>query len=368
MFVITIYSVLTAWLVGHFFLILFICLSKSYKIMLQTSLKIFVIIGILLLIRVFIPVEFGFTNAIVSYEIYPTILAILHQPLINCGLYHIELKTILFFIWFIVALFLLYCRIQCYRSYVKKISSLSIKCEKKYERILEDVKETNHYQFPTLLIVNNSIDSIMEFGFFRQTILLPDVSYSEEELKYIFHHELEHFANKTNWIKLFLTILEVLFWWNPFVYLFKNAGAHLLEIYCDTCISKHFSMHEKLEYLECLLQEAKREYAMRAEKKSDPISNFSFGSQLKQRFYVLLEGRKNKLLEFVICFMVLLIFVLSYSIVIQPGYQPPFTDFNEIIKQGYDIKYENEKYVVYVENEPFATFETKEIMERVGFV
>lgn len=152
------------------------------------------------------------------------------------------------------------------------------------------------------------------------------------------------------------------------VYLFKNATSHLLEIYCDHSISKRFSEREKLEYLECLLQEAKREYAVRARKKSYNISNFSFGSQLKQRFHILLEGGRNKLLESMIYVLVLGVFVLSYSIVIQPGYAPPTVDFNDVWNQEYNIKYEDGKYVVYVENEIFVTFTTKEAMQKAGFI
>lgn len=368
MFTITAYSLLTTLLVSNFFFILFICLSKSDKVLLQTSLRIFAIIGVLLLIRVFMPVEIGFTNEMVSYEIYPTVLDILNKPICAYGSYCIDLKTILMLIWFVVAAFLLYHRIKCYRSFVRGFAFLAQICERKFESTLAEVKIANHYEFPTTLIVHESIDSVMEFGLFQQTILLPDAQYSERELQYILHHELEHFANKTNWIKLFITILEVVFWWNPLVYLFKNATSHLLEIYCDHSISKRFSEREKLEYLECLLQEAKREYAVRARKKSYNISNFSFGSQLKQRFHILLEGGRNKLLESMIYVLVLGVFVLSYSIVIQPGYAPPSVNFNNVLDQQYDIRFEDGKYVVYIENTPLIAFDTKEALQKAGFI
>lgn len=366
MFAITVYSLLTALLVGNFFLIFFICLARSNKVLLKTSLRIFGVIGVLLLVRVCAPFEIGFTNEMVSYDVYPKILDILNKSLIVYGSYHIRLKTVLVLIWFIGAFVLLYSKIRFYYTFVRGFRCLSGVSEKKYETVLEEVKSTYHYEFTTTLIVDKNVDSIMEYGFFRQTILLPDVPYSDSELRYILHHELEHFANKTNWMKLFIMILEVLFWWNPLVYLFKNTSSHLLEIYCDRSISKDFSQKEKLEYLECLLQEAKREYAMSAEKKSYNISNFAFGSQLKQRFHILLEGGRNKLLESVIYVLALGVFILSYNIVIQPGYKPPSVNVDSIVNEEYDIRYEDGKYIVYMGNEPFAVFNTLEEIQRVG--
>uniref|UniRef100_UPI0037359901 hypothetical protein n=1 Tax=Anaerotignum sp. TaxID=2039241 RepID=UPI0037359901 len=56
------------------------------------------------------------------------------------------------------------------------------------------------------------------------------------------------------------------------------------------------------------------------------------------------------------------------SFVIQPGYTPPSVNLSGFIQQEYDIRYEEEQYVVYVGDEVFAEFATKEQMEDVGFV
>lgn len=58
------------------------------------------------------------------------------------------------------------------------------------------------------MIVDKNIRTILEFGYFRQIIFLPKAAYTEGELRYIFLHELEHFANKTNWMKLIVMVLE----------------------------------------------------------------------------------------------------------------------------------------------------------------
>lgn len=371
MFSITGYSLCTALIVSNLFFILFILLANSKKILLQSSLIPFKVIGILILVRMFVPLENGHTEVIPSYDVFPVILNVLQRPLFDIGDYHVKLGILLMLIWITVSVLLLIHKFKSYRTFVIGCSGGTMRCDKKMADILEEVKAANGYHFPTTLIVDKCFDSIMEFGFFKQTILLPDVSYSEKELRYILHHELEHFANKTNWIKLLITIIEVLFWWNPLVYVFRNACSHLLEIYCDYSISKDFKQWEKLEYLECLLQEAKREYSIRAQgAKRDVfyINNFAFGSHLKQRFEVLLDRKRNYMFEIVLGIVMLIGFFYSYSFVIQPGYAPPAVNLSDFTQQEYDIRYQNGKYFVYVGDEVLVEYETKEAMEKSGFV
>lgn len=371
MFSITVYSLCTALIISNLFFVLFIILAHSKKILLQTSLLPFKIIGILILVRLFVPLENRHTEVISSYDVFPMILDILQYPLFDIRGYHVKLGMLLMLIWIAVSAILLFRKFKSYRTFVIGCSGETMRCDKKTAAILEEVKTSNGYHFQTTLIVDRCFDSIMEFGFFKQTILLPDVPYSEKELRYILHHELEHFANKTNWIKLLITMIEVLFWWNPLVYMFRNAYSHLLEIYCDYSISKEFKQWEKLEYLECLLREAKREYTIRmqgARREVFYVNNFAFGSHLKQRFEVLLDRKKNYILEIVLGIVMLICFFYSYSFVIQPGYTPPSVNLSGFIQQEYDIRYEEEQYVVYVGDEVFAEFATKEQMEDVGFV
>lgn len=74
------------------------------------------------------------------------------------------------------------------------------------------------------------------------------------------------------------------------------------------------------------------------------------------------------MLESMIYVLVLGVFVLSYSIVIQPGYAPPSVNIDDVLNEQYDIRYEDGKYVVYIEDDVFATFTTEEAMQKAGFI
>ena len=215
------------------------------------------------------------------------------------------------------------------------------------------------------MIVDKNIRTILEFGYFRQIIFLPKAAYTEGELRYIFLHELEHFANKTNWMKLIVMVLECIFWWNPLVYLFRDACAQLLEVYCDSCVSRKLNKQEKVDYLGCLLQEMKRERAV--------CRSYPFGSQffrqanLKQRFAVMMQFERDRKIEKCIYFMIFALLFLSYSIVVQPEYRPPGLNLDYIYTTDYIIKHgEDSVYTLYIEDEPEMIFMSVEEIEHLG--
>ena len=107
MFSITGYSLCTALIVSNLFFILFILLANSKKILLQSSLIPFKVIGILILVRMFVPLENGHTEVIPSYDVFPVILNVLQRPLFDIGDYHVKLGILLMLIWISVSVLLL---------------------------------------------------------------------------------------------------------------------------------------------------------------------------------------------------------------------------------------------------------------------
>lgn len=367
MFAITKFSLATAFLICNLFFIIIICLSKSDKILLSMPLKIFAVIGFLLLFRLLFPAEFGNTKEITSYQIYPEILQFLEKTVFVFNGFELDIKSILIMVWVIVAVCILGIRLRFYRHLVKRFGHLQSICDERYLRILEEIKEMNHYQFDTTLIVDRNIETVMEYGYFKQIIFMPEGSYSDNELRYIFLHELEHFANKTNWIKLGVVILESILWWNPFVYPLRNSCSRLMEIHCDTQVSKKLTKKEKVAYLDCLLQEMKRESLITGNRQKFSFSSqFLWQSDLAQRFSVLLNYKRNRKIEIGIYGMILTLFFLSYGIVLQPAYRPPEENPSCIYDKDYYIEYENGEYLLYIEDEPFMSFRSVEEMELLG--
>ena len=364
MIFVTRYSFITAILLSNLFFLFFIGLSRSNRVLLRIPLRVFAVLGAALLVKLLFPIEVESTVEISSFKIYPAIIDFLEKKLFTIGSFTVQVRWLLLAVWITGTVCMAWSRIRFYRQLVCRFGHLPSNCGESYLKILEEVKQENGYRFETTVIVDKNIRTILEYGYFRQIIFMPKAAYSEGELRYIFLHELEHFANKTNWMKLIIMLLECIFWWNPLVYLFRDACAHLLEVYCDSCVSRKLNKQEKVDYLGCLLQEMKREHAVC---RRDPFgSQFFRRAHLKQRFAVMMQYERDRKIEKCIYFMIFALLFLSYSIVLQPAYKPPEVDLSFIHDADYVIVPEDGGYMYYLDDEPFIFFQSIEEIEMMG--
>ena len=367
MIFVTRYSFITAILLSNLFFLFFIGLSRSNRVLLRIPLRVFAVLGAALLVKLLFPIEVESTIEISSFQIYPAIIAFLGKKLFTIGGFVVQVRWLLLAVWMTGTVCIAWSRIRFYRQLVRRFGHLPSICDESYLKILEEVKRENGYAFETTVIVDKNIRTILEFGYFRQIIFMPNAMYSQDELRYIFLHELEHFANKTNWIKLVVIILECVFWWNPLIYPFRNACSHLLEVYCDSCVSKKMDKREKIAYLGCLIQEMKRESSVLCSKKKYHFSSqFFWQSNLKQRFSVMMQYERNRKFEIGTYFVVFALFFLSYGFVLQPAYKSPEVDFNYIYDEDYTIVPDNGGYILYIEDEPLMFFSLVDEIEMVG--
>ena len=364
MIFVTRYSFITAILLSNLFFLFFIGLSRSNRVLLRIPLRVFAVLGAALLVKLLFPIEVESTVEISSFKIYPAIIDFLEKKLFTIGSFTVQVRWLLLAVWITGTVCMAWSRIRFYRQLVCRFGHLPSNCGESYLKILEEVKQENGYRFETTVIVDKNIRTILEYGYFRQIIFMPKAAYSEGELRYIFLHELEHFANKTNWMKLIIMLLECIFWWNPLVYLFRDACTHLLEVYCDSCVSRKLNKQEKVDYLGCLLQEMKREHAVC---RRDPFgSQFFRQAHLKQRFAVMMQYERDRKIEKCIYFMIFALLFLSYSIVLQPAYKPPEVDLSFIHDADYVIVPEDGGYMYYLDDEPFIFFRSIEEIEMMG--
>ena len=367
MIFVTRYSFITAILLSNLFFLLFVCLSGSDRILRRIPLRVFAVLGAALLVKILFPIEVESTIEISSFQIYPAIIAFLGKKLFTIGGFVVQVRWLLLAVWMTGTVCIAWSRIHFYRQLVRRFGHLPSICDERFLEILEEVKQENGYRFETTVIVDGNIQTILEYGYFRQIIFMPNAMYSQDELRYIFLHELEHFANKTNWIKLVVIILECVFWWNPLIYPFRNACSHLLEVYCDSCVSKKLDKREKIAYLGCLIQEMKRESSVLCSKKKYHFSSqFFWQSNLKQRFSVMMQYERNRKFEIGTYFVVFALFFLSYGFVLQPAYKSPEVDFNYIYDEDYTIVPDNGGYILYIEDEPLMFFSSVDEIEMVG--
>ena len=164
-------------------------------------------------------------------------------------------------------------------------------------------------------------------GIFRKTILLPQNNFTDRELYYILLHEYTHFLNRDIPVKMMVSVFCCIFWWNPVVYLLKADLEQTLEMKCDASVARYLDAQGKAAYLRTIVGVIKQSSA----KRPTPYTStalFKTGRMLdiKERFDVVMsyEVRHDRMLSQIALFLIgACVFVLSYSVIPQPVFDPP---------------------------------------------
>lgn len=85
---------------------------------------------------------------------------------------------------------------------------------------------------------------------------LPDKSYTEEELRLIFQHELRHIFRRDAEIKLAWMVIRSLLWFNPLAWISTQKAAEDLELSCDEFVLTDADETTRRRYAELLLDAA----------------------------------------------------------------------------------------------------------------
>lgn len=370
---ITFYSVIMTVFWSSLLVIIFSLLQKKHYLMDICSVYGIVLLYLFCAIRMFMPIEFFWTQIVPSTYVYNSLFRILHKKILNIGIKSIYIYHFLYVFWFVITLLLLVHLLYKYCKYKNIIKKLPINKNAMYSKIASQVIENKYYK-KIAIVTSSAIKEPMSFGIVHKKILLPDCVYSEKEIYYIIRHESIHLKNNDLLVQLLVNILCAFYWWNPFVYLLRYNLEKNFEFRCDQIVTKEFNQQEIIGYLETVLKIYKNQqenYKYQHNKVGILGIADNNGEEIKERFEILFKkyGKNYRPYEkFIVIGLVLGLIVLSYSFILQPSFLPPQNEIEttsntyEInISNSYIIKYTDNTYVLksnfgyeYVINEQFA--------------
>lgn len=154
-------------------------------------------------------------------------------------------------IWLIVAVaFFLYAMLVNLNLRLN-LKKSKLVLDKRIIEILERCKERMNVNIPIFVYATSGINSPFWYGFLRPRIFIPVHlldSFSEKNLEHIFLHELAHYKRFDLQVALLQTILQSLYWFNPFVwYSFWKMRADR-ELACDELVLKVLGKEESDSY------------------------------------------------------------------------------------------------------------------------
>ena len=107
-------------------------------------------------------------------------------------------------------------------------------------------------------VISPHVETPLSVGFFKATIVLvlPETTYSVEELELIFRHELIHIQRQDAASKFFMAFCTALYWFNPLMWKAMKHCADDLELSCDESVLENASEETRHRYASLILQTA----------------------------------------------------------------------------------------------------------------
>lgn len=116
--------------------------------------------------------------------------------------------------------------------------------------------EDANFKKPKLrVVISGAASTPLSIGFFRRTIrvVLPEKTYTDEELRLIFRHEIVHISREDSSNKFFLVFCTALCWFNPFMWKAMKKSAEDIELSCDETVLLGCSEGMRKKYAELIL-------------------------------------------------------------------------------------------------------------------
>lgn len=252
-------TVLMAVLTSNLIIIAIAICFRSNKILLSVGYKLLAVFLIFTLIRFAFPFEInktfelGIARNIVLPEFPSIIISYFLRALFEPFGLRISLWTLFEVIWVvgIIVQVIRYLRNLHKYEYFVSCWSEDITEEEPYHSTLAKACGNRKNSFQILKLPG--IPSPCLYGIRRPRILIPaDIKITDKDLYYVIRHEVSHHYHHDLVIKRIVSILCMLYWWNPVCSIFQKQVNTLLEMRIDDSLVRNDPI-VSLEYLSALL-------------------------------------------------------------------------------------------------------------------
>lgn len=216
-------------------------------------------------------------------------------------------EKILFCIWITGALLLTAYHVWLYWKMCRRVKRWSHDCQdEELHKIATSIAaDLGAKNIPKIRLIKS--DGPFTMGIFKNIIFLPDEELFEKDMYYILKHELMHCGEWDILWKLLLLTVNVIHWFNPFVWLLRRLAENDMEQVCDEGVLKNATKEERGEYSEIIMAWVEKSGQHKSPAVTGYMTEMIF---LKQRFANIYDdaSKKNGAVLFgVMCIVVLLL-------------------------------------------------------------
>ncbi|MFJ8219264.1 M56 family metallopeptidase [Bacillus cereus] len=206
----------------------------------------------------------------------------------------IPFYTICIYIWLTGVILLSFATFIMNRRLLLYIQKQPVIKDEKIVQIFKKCKQSMSVQRDIPLLISGKVSSPTVFGFFRPKLLLSTVHMKildEQQLRYIFHHELAHIKRRdvgVNWLMHSLLILN---WFNPILWYAYSCMREDQELACDALALTFIDSEEQIAYghtIITLLEHYTSYY------KVPSMANFSKNKRMLKRRILMIKKFQKK--------------------------------------------------------------------------
>ena len=303
------------------------------------------VFAILILIRGYLPFDFykiNLTTSYYSYKILPFMREIIYRK-INVGGKIVTVKQVMIMIfaagwmWITCKKLFGYFAFNRFLNTAPPCHNVGIKqiCENIFYTIFPREKEYN-----IKIVQSNIVGSPAIFVSSNPFIILLDISYTEEELKFVFYHELIHLKHRDFFIKIAADLLIPAYWWNLFIYKRSfDIINQVQELYVDYEVNRTLTKKGRVVYLKVLSKTAEYVYNNKISRKHVYALTDSQQLNLRQRLECIINSKEKGLMFRGIIFSIVL-FILSFTFIFEPSFRPTYDEMgNEVFEGNEELSY-----------------------------
>lgn len=167
---------------------------------------------------------------------------------------HITLLDLISIIWIFGGLSFMSLHLVSYLHYKRRVQKegTPIK-DARILRQLSDLEQELHIKGAIHPVLYPKAASPLVIGFWEPILVLPDETYSAQQLFFILKHELTHCKRKDIYVKLLLMTANAIHWFNPIIWIMRKEAAIDMELSCDEKVVQGADYGIRKEYAETLM-------------------------------------------------------------------------------------------------------------------
>jgi len=328
---ISVYSIISSVLFYNLGLFILFILRRKTEFMSRYAISTLLLLSALSIARLMIPIDIA-PIIIRSKNFVPRLIELLDYKF---SVWPLSVGYTLAGIWLIGTLVqgIKICAVE-YSSYKSRRIYPKIRSEQ-LKRVSSRLDKSYN------IVLSPKVSQPYTAGIIKPIIYLPYIKYSDDEMYYILLHEVQHIKSQDNLKRLLFLIAEAGFWWNPIAHYAANDFELLTECNCDYKVTAHMDERTVMNYLGTMVSVSNSLNPDEGKAKPKLALMFAQTDDIIQIFEVLLQrnDHRPKRIRYAVWLLMLVIFVSSFFVIIQPYYCVPTVSSDENLALAQDTSY-----------------------------